>query len=135
VINTLVTRALKVSDKEHLEKVIEHLSKLFKDNGYDNNQFKNIVVKTKGPRVRRNQEEIVGGGMKISLPYIKGTIDKIAKILRRRNIRVTFSPPNTIRHMVDSTKDPTRPCMYKGVYSIPFSCGKVYISELVDPCR
>ena len=31
--------------------------------------------------------------------------------------------------MVDSTKDPINPTMYKGVYSIPCSCGQVYIEE------
>ena len=31
--------------------------------------------------------------------------------------------------MVDSLKDPINPCAYKGVKSIPYSCGKEYIGE------
>ena len=66
---------------------------------------------------------------KISLPYIKGTIDRIAKILRKQDIPVPFTPPNTIGKMVESTKDQVDLRNQKGVYIIPFSCGKVYIGE------
>ena len=40
-----------------------------------------------------------------------------------------FTPPNTIRNLVDSLKDPIEPKAYKGVYSIPCSCDKLYIGE------
>jgi hypothetical protein len=36
VINTLVTQALRNFDKEHIVEDIEHISKVFKENGYDN---------------------------------------------------------------------------------------------------
>jgi hypothetical protein len=49
--------------------------------------------------------------------------------LKKGNIGVAFSPPNTIKGMVDSAKDPIEPNMHKGVYSIPCSCNKVYIGE------
>ena len=42
---------------------------------------------------------------KISLPYNKGTTDQIVKILRKQDIYVAFTPPNTIGKMVDSAKD------------------------------
>ena len=32
-------------------------------------------------------------------------MDRIAKILKRKNINVAFAPPNTIRRFVDSAKD------------------------------
>ena len=66
----------------------------------------------------------------IILPYIRGTIDKIAKILRRRNIKFSFSPSNSLRNMLDSTKDPIDMKLQKGVYTIPCSCGKKYIGEI-----
>ena len=33
------------------------------------------------------------------------------------------------QNMVNSLKDPIKPGSHKGVYSIPCSCGKVYIGE------
>ena len=74
---------------------------------------------------RRSEENTV----EIVLPYIRGTTDKIEKILRRRNLKVCFSPPNSIRNMLDFSKDPIEPKLLQGVYAIPCSCGKVYIGE------
>lgn len=42
---------------------------------------------------------------------------------------VSFTPPNTLRNMLESAKNLLDPKNHKGVYSIPCSCGKVYIGE------
>ena len=42
---------------------------------------------------------------------------------------VAFTPPNTIKNMLDSAKDLLDPKNHKGVYLVPYSCGKVYIGE------
>jgi hypothetical protein len=63
-------------------------------------------------------------GCTFSLPYIKWVSEKLARILNEGDIGVSFSPPYTIKDMVESL-----PNMHKGVYSIPFSYGKVYIHE------
>ena len=47
---------------------------------------------------------------KIVVPYIHGTTNKIANVISKKNIRVTFSPPNSLRTMLD-----------KGVYNTPLS--------------
>ena len=60
---------------------------------------------------------------------MKGITDKLTKTLKRNKIQAFFTPPNTIRNMVDSLKDPINPKTYKGVYSIPCSCEKLYIGE------
>ena len=65
----------------------------------------------------------------INLPYIKGTTERIAKILRKENIKVSFSPPNSLRTMLDHAKDSINPSLHRGVYSIPCTCGKQYIGE------
>ena len=40
-----------------------------------------------------------------------------------------FTPPNPIRNLVDSLKDLIEPKAYRGIYSIPCSCNKLYIGE------
>ena len=67
---------------------------------------------------------------KITLPCIKGTTDVVARILRKRNIKVIFSPPNSVGRMLDSSKDPIEPLKQKGVYSIPCLCEIPYIGEI-----
>ena len=44
-------------------------------------------------------------------------------------MEVSFSPHITIGKLVDSTKDPTNPKLYKWVYSILCLCSKLYIGE------
>jgi len=63
------------------------------------------------------------------LPYIQGTMDKITKILRKRKKRIAFSTLNSLRNMLDRAKDPIDPKHKKCTYSIPCSCGRVYIGE------
>ena len=131
VINTLVTRALRILDREHIKEEIDHLEKVFEENGYNGKQFRKIVAssnkeKKEKKTIEKNDDNI----HRIFLPYIKGTTDKLAKTLKRNKIQTFFTPPNTIRNMVNSLKDPINPKTYKGMYSIPCSCEKLYIGEI-----
>ena len=129
VFYTLVTRALRISDKEHIKEEIDHLNFFWGGNGYSDRQFMKIVASIDKPqrsRTKDKDEDIIN---KVFLPYIKGTTDRLAKTLKRHKIRVFFTPPNTIRNLVDSLKDLIEPKAYKGVYSIPCSCDKLYIGE------
>ena len=49
---------------------------------------------------------------------------KIARILQKKNINITFSLPNTIRNMVDSVKDLMDLRNPKGVYQFLVLVGK-----------
>ena len=65
----------------------------------------------------------------VHLPYVQGTTDKIAQILKRYEIPSTFRPLSTIRNSLRSMKDLINPKDMKGVYLIPCSCGTPYIGE------
>jgi hypothetical protein len=127
VLNTLVTQALRIFDEEHVELVLNHLADAFKRNGYSVNQVEKSMIKAKGSYVgqQSTRQEI----KRFSLLYIKGLSEKIAKILRKGDIHLDFSPINTIKTMLDSAKDQIDPNLHKGVYVIPCSCVKVYIGE------
>lgn len=66
---------------------------------------------------------------RVFLPYIQGVTDKIAKILRKKNIITQFLAPRTIRQGMRSVKDNINRHQLKGVYKIDCSCGKSYICE------
>jgi hypothetical protein len=127
VLNTLATRAFRISDDEHLDEEKNHLLKVFKDNGYKKHQvFRAFQNASKRPRSKAQTNNDVS---KVFLPYIQGTTDKLARILKKKNIGATFKPINTIRNSLRSVKDPVDPIEQKGVYMIPCSCGKQYIGE------
>ena len=58
---------------------------------------------------------------KIIVPYIHGTTNKVANVIRKKNIRVKFSPPNSLRSMLNKSKDPIDLRHHKGVYNKPCS--------------
>jgi len=66
---------------------------------------------------------------RVHLPFFQGTTDKIARILKKHNVHMTFRPFNTIHKSLRLVKDPIDPRDMKRVYIIPCSCGTPYIGD------
>jgi hypothetical protein len=126
VLNTMATRATRISDKEHLKEEIDHLTKVFKNIGYRDRDIKKAMdKKERRTRIQNDQTS----NSRAFLPYIRGVTDKIAKVLRRKEIMTSFKPLITIRQRMKSVKDPTDNRQEKGIYKVSCSCGKCYIGE------
>ena len=100
ILNTLSTRAIRISDKEHLEQEKNHLHKVFKNIGYKEKEIENAIRKalekekeTNKPKQRNNQTL----SLTAYLPYIQGVAHKITKILNKKEIKASFRPLNTIK--------------------------------------
>lgn len=96
IIRTLKTRATKISDLDNLEDELNHLHKVFELNGYN----RNTINKSIHQSLSKDNKDIKGQNLttpKVSLPYIKGTTNKITKIINKHNINVAFTPINTIK--------------------------------------
>jgi len=65
----------------------------------------------------------------VKLPFIHVTIDKIAHKLKKHKALATFNPISTIKSSLKFVNDLVNPKDMKGVYSIPCSCGILYIGE------
>jgi hypothetical protein len=126
VLNTMAIRAARISDKEHLKEEIDHLTKVFKNIGYKDRDIKKTINK-KDRRTRTQNYQT--SNIKSFLPYIQGVTDKIAKVLRRKEIMTAFKPLITIRQRMKSVKDPIDHQQGKGIYKVSCSCGKCYIGE------
>jgi hypothetical protein len=126
VLNTMATRAARISDKEHLEEEIDHLTRVFKNIGYRDKDIKKAM--NKKDRMTRVQNDQTSN-LKAFLPYIRGVTDKIAKVLKRKEIVTSFKPLITIRQRMKSVKDPIDQQQGKGIYKVSCSCGKCYIGE------
>jgi len=127
VLNMLATQALRISDEKNIDREKAHLLNVFVNNGYSKHQgLKAFLKANKGPKVKGDLKDRVSG---VHLPFIKGTMDKIGRILRKHNVSSTFRPLNTICRSLRSVKDPIDPKDMKGVYVIPCSCGTPYVGE------
>ena len=139
ILHTLATRAVKILDNEHLEDELGHLSKALQSNGYNKKDIGRAFKRAKDISNKdKNTKKDIGnndmntkqeGATKVLLPYIQGMTDKISKVLRKKQISTVFCPPTSLRNILDKEKDPVDPKLRKGIYSIPCSCGEVYIGE------
>ena len=67
----------------------------------------------------------------VSLPYIRGTSETIARISKPFNIRIAHKPTRTLRHLLTNVKDKDDPKDKQGtVYRIRCNdCNGTYIGE------
>ena len=105
--------AKRIYDSVHSDPELENLTKIVKNNGYSENLIRKTMKRSQEVRQAKNKNEIIKS---IKLPYIQGTTDKIANILRKKRIRVAFSPFNTLHGLLDHAKDQADPKKNKGVY-------------------
>ena len=56
-------------------------------------------------------------------------MDKVSKILKKKEILTTFKPLETIRQKMRTVKDKVDEHQQKGVYRVTCSCGLNYIGE------
>ena len=117
MINTLATHAWRVSDKDHIEKELDHLKAALMNNGYREGEIDRVIQKVKINKTKVKNEDTALP--RSTLPYIHGTTNKIVNILKKKNICVAFSPPNSLRNMLDKVKDPINPKKQKGFYTTP----------------
>jgi hypothetical protein len=130
ILNTLARRALRISDDDNLVQEKDHLSRFLKIIGYKDKDIKKMINKSpdresNGPKPPNNQPP----DTTIYLPYIQGITDKIASVLRKKEIKTSFKPLETIKQKKKSVNDEPNHKKCKGVYKIEFSCGKCYIGE------
>jgi len=80
------------------------------------------------PNTQPSQDE-TGKRTFFILPYIKGTIDHIDRILNKYNIQTVSKPFKKIKQILRSPKDSKLSLSSAGVYKMPCSCRKVYFGE------
>ena len=111
-----------------MEEELNQLVLSFNRNGYKENQTRKIMKISRG--ASRGPINVSRDKNRVFLPYIKGLLDNLTRIQRKRDINVSFSPINTIREMIDLAKHLIDLSFHNGFCAIPCSCCKVYIGEI-----
>ena len=125
VINTLVKRARTICSETSLEKELLHLTSALEANGYTKREIGQVMKSSLQPKPK-DKEQLKHIAV---IPYIKGTSDQLARLLRKHNIFSILKPINKIEGCLTSVKDKTPAENLAGVYKIPCSCSKVYIGQ------
>ena len=88
----------------------------------------------------RNQDRSIKDNTRklttVCLPYVKGRAERIQKICSPYDIRTVFTSGSTLQRYLFRVKPPTEFNMIKNcVYSIPCTCGKIYIGLTDRPLK
>ena len=106
IMKTLFHRMNKLCDKESIKKENENLKKAFLLNGFSSKQIEKAArVKENG--MENNQLETEKEDTKgfTVIPYVKGTSERIGRVLKKHNIRTVFKPHKKLSEVVRSVKD------------------------------
>lgn len=98
----LVDRLQKLCGKHSYQEEMVSLRNALKQNGFSDKAIRKAF--RKNPKNQKQEEERGPEKQKTYLSYVKKTIDRIARILRRHNIDTIFKPHEKIDRIVGNPK-------------------------------
>jgi hypothetical protein len=132
VISSLIHRAVKISDKEHLKEELGHVTETLIRNGYDKQLINRTInrIQQQQKQQLKDQCEIQDQERKTTaiIPYVSSVSNRIGRVLKRYGIRTIYKPTTKIRSKIRSVKDSLE-FKVPGVYKMICNCGKVYIGQ------
>ncbi|KXJ11166.1 hypothetical protein AC249_AIPGENE11745 [Exaiptasia diaphana] len=130
VVRTLVHRKENLlSDDDVKQAEHDHLTTALLENGYPSSFLERHSISPKNNKITDEEPSQPKGFA--TLPYVKGTTERIRKVLTANNIKCCMRPEVTLRHVLSHPKDRVVADKKAGiVYSIPCGeCDVKYIGE------
>ena len=121
-----------ISTQDNLQKEVDHLARVLKQNGYPANFIRNASIppmQETADTSGRDEEQEREKEPLVVIPYVAGMSEDIRRVCRKFNIRAVFKSWRTLS-MLTKVKDTLPLCKQSNVvYRIPCSCAQVYIRE------
>ena len=128
VVNTLVSRSIRLSEEPNRHSELNKLRHTLQQNGYDKNQINRSIQRHLAPS-RSNNDISTLNDKRAYFPYIKGVTDKIGRVLKPHSIKTVFTTEQKLSNFVRSVKDKP-PNENQGVYEIFCqNCPRSYIGQ------
>ena len=100
---------------------------VFNKNNYNKDFVRRNTYKKTGPNVTNNNATPV---TTVTIPYVKGTSETIARILQPYSIRVAHKPITTLRQLLTKVKDKDEPNRRQGGAVYKIKCCDCQATEL-----
>ena len=97
-----------VSTQDNLQKEVDHLARVLKQNGYPANLIRNASApptQETADSSSCDEEQDKERGPSVVIPYVAGMSEDIRRVCRKFNIRVVFKSGQTLRSMLTKVKD------------------------------
>ena len=127
---TLATRSRRIADADNLQNELDTLRDALMSNGYSNKTVIDAITKASSKSLTLEEQTKEDDTLPMAfLPYVKGTTDRIGRLLARVNIKTVYKPCRKIGEMLASVKDIVH-LEGKGVYEVPCNdCTRTYIGQ------
>jgi hypothetical protein len=126
VANTLATRSKRLADKDHATAEMKGLREALQANGYANYTINKAFNNMPKQSVEETTEDPISTAF---LPYVRGSTDRISRLLRRHNIKTVFKADRKISSMLRGVKDAV-PNESHGIYEVPCgACERTYVGR------
>ena len=124
VVRTLFHRADLITNEDDRQQEIEHVKNALRTNGYPEWMFKL-------PRKKPSEKETSERTISVSIPYIRGVSERLARSFKDHGVDMYHKPCNTLRSILVHPKDKTDKTMTCGaIYHAKCNdCDKEYIGE------
>ena len=112
---------------------LKHLNDVFDVNNYPKPFVKSVIEQAMASEITTERSDTDDDNKVIAtIPYVKGTSERIARILRPRDIAVAHKPSTTLRDVLTKVKDPSLINSRAGaVYKIPCAeSSACYVGEI-----
>ena len=137
VVDSLMHRAVNLSDPEFREEEINHVSDVLQNNGYPRSMIKKSEQKAKSKlsrncqRTQINDEPQAEERSFLSIPYIPGISERLKRIFSKYDVKVAHKPTRKLRTELCKLKDEKTAHEKAGVvYRIDCgSCDAKYVGE------
>ena len=127
VANTLISRSHKLTQPDSRNIELKNIENILHQNGFQEHHIKKAILNLNNNTNKENTPN--PETTNITLPYIKGTTDRISRILHKHNYRISFKPHQTIKDQLQNPKQKI-PLEHQGVYSIPCKdCPEKYVGQ------
>ena len=120
------------SSSDNLESELKHLNDVFDVNNYPKPFVKSSIEQAMASEITTERSDTDDDNKVIAtIPYVKGTSERIARILRPPDITFAHKPSTTLRDVLTKVKDPSPINLRAGaVYKIPCAeCPASYVGE------
>ena len=128
VIRSLINRANVICDPQHVNEELSYVNNILKLNGYNNNIIDKISNQIEHPPINDNEPNDF---KYISAPYIRGTSERTARILKKHKIKLAHKPTRSLKSELTHVKDKQLAQNKAGVvYKLDCNeCNAVYVGE------
>ena len=130
VFKGFVNRAFNLCSKEYIDEELEFLVNTFIENGYNEEELKQIISRTKENYHNKTTNNNEINNKYVSLPWVPGVSLSLNKAFRNAGYKPVFKSGKNLRELLSSKNKPKLPSnSYPGVYKIDCECGKSYVGE------